>query len=147
MNEILAIDVAKYFIEISSHEDEPDLTNLKLQKLLYFAQGKFLAQFGVPLFQEEIEAWDFGPVVKNVYHEFKHCGAFPITVFDTDVSVDMPEKTKAFLDSIWSEYAKYSAGYLVQITHKENSPWQKFFSKGDNNIIPKDELQGFFTRE
>ena len=49
-----ALDVANYFIQVSSQDDEPDLTNLKLQKLLYFAQGKYLAEFDKPLFEDNV---------------------------------------------------------------------------------------------
>lgn len=143
---VTALDIANYFVQVSSQEDEPDLTNLKLQKLLYFAQGKYLAKFGKPLFSEEIEAWDYGPVVSDVYHQFKHCGNFPITVFDTPHDTNnIPKDVAAFLQEIWSEYAKYSAGYLVQETHQAGAPWKKYFSRGLNSVIPKEELKTFFS--
>jgi uncharacterized phage-associated protein len=141
-----ALDVSNYFIEKASEVDENDLTNLKLQKLLYFAQGKFAAQKGTPLFREPIEAWDLGPVVREVYNQFKKCGQFPITVFDTpDATIKIGKETQVFLDSIWDEYGKYSAAYLVGLTHKRNTPWKKHFQRGQSNIIPVDELKEFFS--
>lgn len=140
-----ALNVANFFIEVSSRENEPDLTNLKLQKILYFAQGICLARFGIPLFEEEVEAWNYGPVVKNVYHSFKHCGAFPITIFDSAESSNIPEETQKFLTEIWGEYAKYSASYLVEETHRPGTPWKKYYSEGLNNVIPQEELQSFFA--
>jgi len=139
-----ALDVANYFIQASSQDHEPDLTNLKLQKLLYFAQGKYLAKFDKPLFEEDVEAWNYGPVVKSVYHQFKHCGAFPITVFDTNFTTSLPDDKMQFLNEVWSEYSKYSAEHLVDITHEENSPWEKHYESGQNNIIPHDELRQYF---
>lgn len=139
-----ALEVANYFVHISSQENEPDLTNLKLQKLLYFAQGKYLAKFGKPLFDEEVEAWDYGPVVKSVYHQFKHCGAFPITAFDIKTQTALPDDKAQFLNEIWEEYAKYSAGYLVDLTHEEGSPWRKHYKNGQNTVIPRNELQQYF---
>jgi len=136
-----ALDVANYFIQVSSQDDEPDLTNLKLQKLLYFAQGKYLAEFDKPLFEDNIEAWNYGPVVGAVYHQFKHCGPFPITAFDTNSVVNLADDKEQFLNQIWKKYAKYSAEYLVDITHKKNGPWQKHYQHGQNNVIPQNELR------
>jgi uncharacterized phage-associated protein len=59
-------DVADYFINLNLGDDEGDVSNMKLQKLLYFAQGRFLAQNGIPLFDNPIEAWNHGPVVREV---------------------------------------------------------------------------------
>ena len=123
-NVVAAKDVANCFIELASNEDENDLTNLKLQKLLYFAQGHYLAKEKQPLFEEPIEAWSLGPVVKDVYNQFKHCGAFPITAFDKGVEKStLPKETKGFIGEIWEEYGKYSAEHLVDLTHSDNSPW------------------------
>ena len=70
--------VTNYFIWFfQKHGDL--ITNLKLQKLLYFAQGWFLALYDTPLFKEEIQAWIHGPVVATVYHSYKGFGYGPIT--------------------------------------------------------------------
>lgn len=139
-----SLDIAKYFIEIANSVDENDLTNLKLQKLLYFSQGKFLAKTEQPLFSEDIEAWDLGPVVKNVYSTFKVCGSFPITNFDIKFeSKKIAETTKDFINKIWNEYGKFSASYLVDKTHKKNSPWDKA-RKTASKIIDREEMREYF---
>lgn len=55
-------------------EEKESVTNLKLQKILYYVQGYFLAKFDRPLFPDEIQAWKFGPVVPSVYYEFSSYG-------------------------------------------------------------------------
>lgn len=141
-----ALDLSYYFIERASEVDENDLTNLKLQKLLYFAQGEYLAQKRKPLFNDQIEAWDLGPVIKDVYNQFKFCGSFPVTVFDTKTKkISIDKKTRDFLDRIWDRYGKYSAAYLVEKTHKSNSPWSRYYKKGASNIIPSEELKRYFS--
>ena len=65
-----AVDVARYIIWYCKRQGY-SISNLKLQKILYFVQAEFLVNTGKPCFSEEIEAWDFGPVVPEVYHEFK----------------------------------------------------------------------------
>lgn len=145
--ETSAQEVANCFIEFASEIDENDLTNLKLQKLLYLAQGTSLAKRGRPLFNEPIEAWDFGPVVRSVYDNFKSCGSFPITAFDKRVKKStLPEKEKRFLLGIWEKYGKYSANYLVDLTHKPNSPWKKTFVRGKNKEIAQKLMADYFLK-
>lgn len=139
--------VASYFIskanalgdgnkELSGNND---LTNLKLQKLLYFTQVEYLKKHGEKLFDEEIQAWQYGPVVKEVYDWLKGCGAYVITEFDIaleDLS-DIPDDIKAFLDEMWNKYQKYSAWGLVEKTHEKNSAWDKVYAggNGDKKVI------------
>ncbi len=73
----VAEDVAKFFIQYYDDNDVL-ITNLMLNKLLYFAQGHHLAEYGKPLFGETIEAWKYGPVVPSVYRKYKLYGKDPI---------------------------------------------------------------------
>lgn len=141
-----ASEIANYFIELASRVDENDLTNLKLQKLLYFAQGKYLAETGKPLFEDKIEAWQYGPVVRNIYMNFKACGSFPITAFDKPVKkANIDDQTKKFLEGIWNSYAKYSANYLVKETHKNGSPWKEIYDPSIDKEIPQELLKSYFA--
>lgn len=148
MPKLSALDISLYFIQLASKIDENDLTNLKLQKLLYLAQGRYMAKTGKQLFSDQIEAWSLGPVVRTVYDTYKVCGAFPITAFDINVSDsnELSNDVRAFLDSIWEEYGKYSANYLVNFTHK-TAPWNKAFEQGNNTVIDLAELKSFFEKE
>lgn len=143
-----AQDIANYFVELASKAEENDLTNLKLQKLLYFAQGRYLAKFKIPLFEEPIEAWELGPVVRNIYNTYKYCGPYPITVFDKKVErANLSEGVKKFLDAVWDEYNAYSAGFLVEMTHEEDTPWAKVYSDQKDNVIPNDLMASYFASE
>ena len=139
--------VASYFIskanslgdgnkELSGNND---LTNLKLQKLLYFAQVEYLKEFGEQLFSEDIQAWQYGPVVKEVYDWLRGCGAYVITEFDISLEdlSDIPENIKEFLDDFWSKYQKYSAWGLVEKTHEKGSVWNQVYAggNGDKKVI------------
>jgi uncharacterized phage-associated protein len=138
-----ALDIANCFIEIASKIDENDLTNLKLQKLLYFAQGKYLVQNNEALFSDEIEAWDLGPVVRSVYNTFRECGAFPITAFDVKYkSTSLNDEKRQFLKKIWQDYARYSASYLVNLSHQSH-PWQKAH-KSLTKIISSEDMRIYF---
>lgn len=131
---ITAKNVASYFISKSSALDEDnDLTNLKLQKILYYAQAEFLKkhQGSTLLFADPISAWTYGPVVENVYEWLKGCGSFTISSFDVDLEPgNVDEETQGFLNIVWEKYSKYSAFFLVEQTHMENSPWHITINNG-----------------
>ena len=143
-----AKSVAAYLIRKAgtmSDGDGNDLTNLKLQKLLYYAQVEHFKKFGKPLFKEKIEAWQYGPVVPDVYEELRHCGAYVITELDTDTSAAnkiKPEEAE-FLDKFWEKYSDFSAWKLVKETHKPNSAWFIIYQngKGNHETIPTNLLK------
>jgi uncharacterized phage-associated protein len=143
-----ALIIASYFIQKANSKSENDLTNLKLQKILYLAQGKYLGLHGEkhPLFTESIEAWQFGPVVRDVYNVFSECGASPITVLDIPdnaVTLDLDEEVTEHLDTGWDGYGIYSASYLVDLTHKQD-PWMKNYQPSTKNTIPVSDMVAFF---
>lgn len=143
---LTAKNVASYFIEKSSKLDEDnDLTNLKLQKILYYTQVESLKRNKDVAFKDNIEAWQYGPVVRSVYEWLKGCGPYTISTFDIesdDFSID-PEM-RSLLDDVWNKYSKYSASYLVKKTHDgELSPWESIYNggKGCYDVIPVDLIK------
>lgn len=123
--------IASYFIKKANRMSEGnedfdgnnDLTNLKLQKILYFTQAEYFKKNKKALFNDEIEAWQYGPVVKSVYDWLKGCGAYVITEMDVQLcdTDKIPEDTKEFLDKIWDKYSNLSAWKLVNETHRPDS--------------------------
>ncbi len=137
-----AKDVARFFIKKGSDEDD-DITNLKLQKLLYYAQGFHLALFGKPLFEEDIEAWTHGPVVPEVYHKDKKYVKNPLPVEGVDdVMKNLTDDQIGFLYEIWSVFGQYSPWKLRDMTHQEK-PWMDH--EKDASVISKDELKDYFS--
>jgi uncharacterized phage-associated protein len=119
-----ALDIAKYFITLASPEEEDLITNLKLQKLLYYAQGFHLALLGKPLFTEKIEAWQYGPVVPEVYRIYKQYKADSIPQPD-DFNVDQyDQETQDLLDEVYEVYGQYTVPTLMRFTHQE-PPWKE----------------------
>lgn len=119
-----AKDIAKWFLAYASQDDEKaDISNLKLQKLLYFAQGHHLGKLGVPLFSDEIQAWAHGPVVPSVYQEYKRFEGSPIE-FDEDFDFEAFDiATNNFLASVWFTFGGFSAWKLRNMSHDEG-PWK-----------------------
>lgn len=132
--------IANYFIDHAASLGQ-QLTPMKLQKLIYFAHGWNLAINNKPLINEQVEAWQFGPVIESVYHEFKHFGrdsikghAVDIELVDADKmdirytapTIDYKDAdTRALLDKIWDAYGRYTAIQLSNMTHKEGTPWEQ----------------------
>jgi uncharacterized phage-associated protein len=151
---LTALDVANYVISIASANvigDEGEVegvTNLKLQKILYFIEAYSLAVTKKSLFSDQIEAWDYGPVIPTVYHEFKSHGSDPISI-DNPNLVAMKQDTKEMIEGVWNTFNKYSASRLVDITHSHN-PWKNAFKvqKGglkQTCVIDRDEMKEYYT--
>ncbi len=118
-----ALETANYFLSLAAEHDD-ELDQLKLQKLCYYAQGYNLAMRGEPLFDEPIEAWEKGPVVRDLRRHFGSYDAHPIPAdpsFDRTVFGVMEG---ALLHSIYRELSIASGSDLVTKTHGER-PWQE----------------------
>ena len=140
-----AIDVARYFLLVASSLEAGDtISNLKMQKMLYYAQGWHFAHFNTPLFDDEIEAWKHGPVVRQVYNEFKKYGRDAIS-FDELDSFDkntINSDEQEFITFVFKRLSRISAWELAELTHKE-SPYKDNFVEGMNNNIPKDKIKNY----
>jgi uncharacterized phage-associated protein len=142
-----ALDVACFFIEIT-HSSKSDMTNLKLNKLLYFAQGTSLAKTGNVLFDEDFEAWKLGPVVPSVYRAYKTYGDNPIPVSECEDarSLFTDEQYSLLLD-VAREYLKAPASNLVDETHQPGTPWKKYYVSGKNHaVIPTCDIKNYFSK-
>ena len=141
-----AMDVANYFIDVGVLLGQDDMTNMRVNKLLYFAQGRHLAKTGKPLFDEDIEAWKYGPVVKNVYQTLKENKDKNISAPYGEYSIEIftPEQRQILLEVV-SKYNRLVTSYLVALSHAAGSPWDLAFSSGNDNTIQKEDLKKYFT--
>ncbi len=112
-------DVANYFLE-TAKETGSFISNLKLQKLVYYAQAWHLAIYGDPLFTEDFQSWVHGPVIPELYQKYKSFGWKPVIVDESDVTLSNDFET--FLDEVAEEYFACDAYELEQMTHAEQ-PW------------------------
>lgn len=117
-------EVAKYFI-YRSQQEKKEITNKKLQKLLYYAQAWSLVLKKDRLFSDKFQAWIHGPAIPRVYFEFKQFGFGNINVKIDYKTIKLDDEEKELLDNIWKIYGKnYTASYLEALTHSEE-PWQE----------------------
>ena len=147
-----ALTVAKYVIDYT-HRTGKVISNLKLQKVLYFLQAEFLVSTGHACFMDRIEAWDFGPVVPAVYHQFSVFGAASIPELrDTSRWFIFPNENilpehKILINEMLDQLADYSATTLVRITQNQ-TPWKNAY-KGRyiTNEITWASLKAYFTED
>ena len=154
--------IANWFIERSARSDS-DMTAMRLQKLSYIAHGWSLA-FDEPLVHEAVEAWKWGPVFRTVYREFSEFGSRPInrmatafdgtTLLDREIDIESysepdPDATRNFLEDIWQRYKDFSASELMNLTHREGTPWHQVLTENGGTlpryaIISNDRIQRYY---
>ncbi|HDR7585532.1 hypothetical protein BW899_06625 [Bacillus mycoides] len=137
-------DVAKYFIHLSDESPLYAITPLKLQKLVYYAQGYHLRDTGKPLFKEDLLAWDHGPVVRKLYDDYKHLGYFTIAhePFE-DFEEKLNRKESKTIREVREKYGRLDGKFLEELTHQED-PW---LYTGRNGVIDTDVIKKYFTRQ
>ena len=138
-------DIAKKIIAQAQPDFGDVITNLKLQKLLYYMQGFYLAIFEEPLFDDEIEAWMYGPVVPSIYNIYNKDGKAPLYNDDDYESIEMSAEHEDLFSQVYSAYGQFSAIKLMEMTHKEK-PW-KSVNTGHGNIISKDIIKKYFETQ
>lgn len=143
---ITARTAALYLLSKQDSE-EPDISNLKLLKLLYYAQGTCLALYGRPLFNESIEAWLHGPVVPDVYHAYKVHGRQPIPVSDDEPAIDIPSADQAAMDFAYGRWGKYSAWSLRNMSHQEQPCHDAYHGRGECAEIDLNAMYQRFLTE
>lgn len=139
-----ALDIAEYIIWYCESKGKP-ISNLKLQKILYFVQAEFLVARGVPCFENKIEAWDYGPVVPDVYHEYKIFGSNAIFSF-SNMTLEILPQDKRTINIMVDECNRYSSTDLVDITHRQ-LPWLEARKRGYNAEITKESIKDFFEEK
>ena len=154
--------IANYFLDHrKKFKLQVPITQMKLHKLVYFAHGWHLALTGKPLIDETLQAWDYGPVVPSLYHEFKHFRSRDITEpamdllplegskFKVFVPIVEPDDqyTRDLLERIIKVYGKFTALQLSAMTHEPSSPWSVARAKnpGVNFVgITNEDLRTYF---
>ncbi|MGL5942432.1 MAG: Panacea domain-containing protein [Waterburya sp.] len=119
------LDIASYFI-IKAYEDgiEAEMTNMKVQKLLYYSQSLHLALYDEPLFDEEIQAWRYEPVCPRAYRFYSDFEAKQLPIPNQEELSQIPDDQKDVLAEVWEYFRGYHAYRLSDMTHFE-FPWIK----------------------
>ena len=144
-----AIDVANWFINQFDKNVGDVITHLKVQKLLYFSEAWSQALLDEELFSENIEAWAHGPVVREVFDQFKGSGWGPLST--TSEIVEFDENTHGVLSEVLDTYGNVAAKTLEHLTHQDK-PW--IDARGTlspearcSNVITKKSIKKYFIEK
>jgi uncharacterized phage-associated protein len=142
------------------------LTQMQLLKLTYIAHGWNLAVNGEPLIREPVEAWNYGPVVRELYNHIRYNGTNPIQrlIEDTDnVADDFFEASKPktstvyqeqlsvgendVVERVWRRYGRHSGYSLSMLTHRPGTPWFEtyFGTVGGTKVISNDLIREHYV--
>ena len=134
-----AMELSTYIVSKCIKEDCP-ISNLQLQKILYYIQKAFLDR-GDRAFSDNIEAWQFGPVVPNVYDHYCGYGAMPISF--SSIKYDVAKEDKQLIDSIVESKRVLAPWDLVEETHKKGGAWDKTYKNGSGSheVIPTELIK------
>ncbi|MEZ0180416.1 Panacea domain-containing protein ['Camptotheca acuminata' phytoplasma] len=139
--EINIFDVANYIID-----KIPDITHMKLQKLIYYAHAFYLVEFKNKLINSILQAWVYGPVFPELYMEFRQYSNKPVQKTDKGNEDKISEERKISIDKVIKKYGHMSSGELSVQTHNE-SPWFFKIDKSDDwskNVIEDKDLESYF---
>lgn len=144
--------IAYAFVKKGIEEGNP-LTQMKLQKVVYFAQGLSLALKDKELVKENFQAWKYGPVIPSIYHDYKLYGSSPIQdtewlPWTIDLDLDcLDTDANSIIQDTWDIVGDIPGAQLSNWTHKSDSPWSKHYKPGvPDIIIPKEDIQEYFMQ-
>lgn len=128
---VTALNVANNVLRKSFNENI-DITPMKLQKMIYLIYKQYYKLTNKALFPEKFETWKYGPVIREVYDEFKEYKANAIKRYaiekDGSILIVKEENAPQFketLESIWKKYKQYDGIRLSEMTHREGTAWWK----------------------
>jgi uncharacterized phage-associated protein len=125
---ITAAETAREILYVGNLRGCKDISNLKLQKLLYFANLVYISVFDRPLFLEKVKAWKLGPVVGSLYHEYKQYGNRPITEEAHNTNNEILEQVIEFVMNV---FGCKTAPELVDITHIDDPIYEAAIARSD----------------
>lgn len=127
-----------------SNQKEYILSNLKLQKVLYYLQAEFLVEYGKRCFGEKIIAWDFGPVVLEAYREYKSFGSCHIFRPSPLPYQTIRQEDAEVIEAVVDALADISSTQLLKVIHQQ-SPWKNYYLAGLDNEIPVNVIKDYFS--
>lgn len=137
-----AVDVAFCLLKHAALQGKR-FTNLQLQKLTYVCHGWSLAIYKRPLIIEDVYAWQYGPVVPSVYFQFKRFGS---KVIDDKKQVQLDAESEQIIQDIVSVLGDYSGPQLVELTHRQGSPWTQVWDGTSNTMIPDSIIEHHYSQ-
>lgn len=145
MSQVNAATVASHLLDIAKIENVP-LTPLKLMKLVYLCEGWSLALRDSSIIREEVEAWQYGPVIPELYQLIKHFRASPVNQIVCSTEA-LSEEQMSLCQSVYNSYKHLTGIQLSDLTHQPGTPWSAVWQKNtSNNTIPTSMIKDHFNQ-
>ena len=141
-----ALDIAKHVVNYCIQSNHP-ISNLKLQKVLYYVWIDYYCNTKHELFWDDICAWQLGPVIPDVYYEFCAYAGRPITrKYNNDI---ITKEDQGRINEILDKYLFVAASTLVERSHQKGKPWDLVYQNGNGlrSIIPFDLIKSLECKE
>ncbi len=140
-------DVINFFLSKIDDAAGSCITPLKLQKLLFYAQGWYMSFFKVSLFANDFQAWVHGPVIPEVYFKFRDNGYHAIDKVEADLSKFDPMQVE-LLKEVYDVYGMYDAKVLERMTHRD-APWKEArqgygWDENCQEVILQEKMHAYF---
>lgn len=139
------LDVAQYVLWYAENTIGSAITNLQLQKILYYIQGEYIYAYGDPLFNNVIEAWAYGPVIPEAYYEYSENGSKKIKGVRPDKMRTIDKEDKFLIRKVIKSKIEKNIWDIVRETHEED-PWYFNYEEYQNNTIPLSDIESWFKR-
>ena len=139
--------VANYLLK-KALDRKDTLTPMQVLKLVYMCHGWMLGLYGRHLIREDVEAWKYGPVIRELYHDIKSHRSHAITsLLEVEgESPDFDEDEKDVIDQVYDNYYLYSGPELSRLTHMPSTPWDMTYNlSGQNSIISHDLIEEYYS--
>lgn len=143
-----SLSVANAFIELA-RDEKKTLTNMQLQKLVFFSHGYVLAYLNKELTNDPVKAWTFGPVYPELYNRLRHYGRerIPDTLSLPEIdNISKDSEEMKVIKGVWNAYKSHKASQLVDISHNVGSPWDQIWSKNKFQDIPDNITQEYYKK-
>lgn len=142
-----SVAVANRFIELAEANGDP-LTPMQLLKLVYIAHGWMLGLTGRPLIRERVEAWQYGPVIPDLYAHVRSYRGAPITSqIRTIFSDDLDNEEASIVEQVYKAYKRFTGMQLSRMTHAAGTPWALTYEPGSfGKVIPVDLIEDHYRQ-
>lgn len=135
--------IAKKILARAKKQDKT-VTPMQLIKLVYLSHGWMLGLYNKPLVKEEIEAWQYGPVIPELYQAIKHYRSHPVQNVECE-DTELDDYSQDIIQQVYEKYGDFSGVYLSILTHEKGSPWDITWNSG-KRVISNDLIAFFYQK-
>jgi uncharacterized phage-associated protein len=139
--------IANRLIELAN-EDGNQLTIMQVIKLVYFCHAWMLGLYERPLIEQPVEAWRYGPVIRDVYDSFKNYRGKPIKPKARVPAADLNDDEQDLINQVYRKYGHLSGIRLSELTHEDGTPWHQVWRRNrQDSIIPRRIMEQYYSEQ